>query len=300
MTRARRTSWSQMKILCLFFLGLGSLGIAACGAPFEASPFTVDGQAGVTDSMGGSGSSAGATIGLGHAGHAGSSAVGEAGQGGSGSQGEAGAGGAPAENGGAAGSMTTAGMPNLGSGGTSAVGGTAASGGSTTGGFTGSGGSVSGNGISVQYKAVTVTPAGQYIQCELYVVNAGPHVYNVSDLRVRYYYTSEIKSPEWSLNWSHITTSGSNQLVTVTESIQRLIPAAPGADTYLEFSFDSPAQPTLGTGEGIGFGWRLNANPVSPLVQSNDYSFDPSKTEQADWSHVVLLHGGTVIWGTTP
>jgi endoglucanase len=153
----------------------------------------------------------------------------------------------------------------------------------------------------VQYKVAAADAVGPYISCELYVMNVGPHVYNVSDLKVRYYYTNEMKTPQWSLNWSHITDNGSsNQLVTVTEASTTLSPAAPGADTYLEFSFAPNGQQAIGAGQSIQFGWRLNAQNLSPQTQSNDYSFDGAMTTQADWSHVVLLHNGAVIWGTTP
>ena len=35
-------------------------------------------------------------------------------------------------------------------------------------------------------------------------------------------------------------------------------------------------------------------------TQTNDYSFDASKTSVTTWDHVVLLQNSTVLWGTVP
>jgi cellulose 1,4-beta-cellobiosidase len=34
--------------------------------------------------------------------------------------------------------------------------------------------------------------------------------------------------------------------------------------------------------------------------QTNDYSFDPTKTSYANWTHMTLYQGGTLVWGTEP
>ncbi|HWZ89411.1 MAG TPA: cellulose binding domain-containing protein, partial [Polyangiaceae bacterium] len=220
-----------------------------------------------------------------------------------GTTGSAGTGGATGSAGktGSAGQASGGGTSG-GSTGSGGKGGTTSAGGSTSGGSTGSGGSVGGNGVTAQYKVVSSDAMSSYIQCELYVLNAGPNTYAVSDLKVRYYYTDDVKTTtDWSLNWSHISTGGANQNVTVTEASMAMVPTKPNADTYFEFSFAPAGQSTIGPGQGIAFSWRFNAtNQSLQYTQTNDYSFDASKTTQADWSHVVVLQNGTVIWGATP
>jgi hypothetical protein len=72
------------------------------------------------------------------------------------------------------------------------------------------------------------------------------------------------------------------------------------ADTYIEFSFSS-GHPMLAPQEVIEYSWQVQGNPsADSFNQSNDYSWDASKTALAPWDHVVLYQGGSVIWGTPP
>jgi hypothetical protein len=50
------------------------------------------------------------------------------------------------------------------------------------------------------------------------------------------------------------------------------------------------------------FSWQMQGpNPAQDVyTQTNDYSFDSSKTTLTSWTHVVLLRNGSVIWGTPP
>jgi hypothetical protein len=298
---------------------LGLVALSACAQGVQDTPAGQDnvdfGGSGDTGGSSGSvGSSGSSSASAGHGG----SVVGAAGMtafGGSGSAGKGGTTGSAGKGGttgsaGKGGTTGSAGQASGGSGGTVANGGKggttgtggSTSGGSTSGGSTGSGGSVSGNGVTAQYKVVSGNAMSSYIQCELYVLNAGPNTYAVSDLKVRYYYTDDVKTTtDWSLNWSHISTGGANQNVTVTEASMAMVPTKPNADTYFEFSFAPAGQSTIGPGQGIAFSWRFNASTQSlQYTQTNDYSFDASKTTQADWSHIVVLQNGTVIWGATP
>jgi len=87
----------------------------------------------------------------------------------------------------------------------------------------------------------------------------------------------------------------------VSAAFGSVAPAATGADSYIEFSFSS-AHPSLGPGESADFSWRVNGpNQASDIyTQTNDYSFDASKTAVTAWDHVVLLQNGSALWGTLP
>jgi hypothetical protein len=73
------------------------------------------------------------------------------------------------------------------------------------------------------------------------------------------------------------------------------------ADEYAEVSFLSGAgmlAPGASTGEVQP---RLHAvNYTCTFTQSNDYSFDASKTSYAYWTNVTLYQNGTLVWGTEP
>jgi hypothetical protein len=89
--------------------------------------------------------------------------------------------------------------------------------------------------------------------------------------------------------------------VTVANTIALLAPAAPGADTYIDFRFSS-SQASIGPGETLDFAFQMQGpNPaVDVFLQNNDYSFDSSKTTPTAWGHVVLLQNGNVLWGSPP
>jgi hypothetical protein len=314
-------------------LALGALSACAQGVqdnmPAEDNVDlggTAAGGAGGSSSSAGRGGTATAAAGASQGG-----SVGSAGSASAGSGGKAGAASGGSANGGtASGGVASGGAPSGGapsggtaSGGSAGKGGTASggSGGSTSAGGTGSGGStsaggsagavasggsggtVTNNGISVQYKVVTADAMTPYIQCELYIVNAGPNTFALSDLKARYYYTDDVKTTtEFTLNWKHIGTSGANvDDLTVNETNMAMVPTKTNADTYLEFSFSSGSQSTISAGQSIDFSFRFNPQDQNlKFTQTNDYSFDASKTTQADWTHVVLFKNGSVIWGATP
>lgn len=285
-------------------LGGGNTGGSIAGKGGQVS--------GVAGSSSSAGTSAGGTTGsagaLGASGHGGSVGTAGAANGGASGHGGTASGGASGHGGAASGGMSAGGGTSAGGKGGSAGGG-APSGGAPAGGMGGmvasggSGGAVTSNGISIQYKVVNTNASSAYIECELHVKNAGPNTFSVSDLKARYYYTDEVKvTPQWNLNWSHVSTGGADKTLSVTQTIAQLTPATSTADSYLEFSFSSGDQSTVGPGQGLDFSWRFNGPDQAKDIytQTNDYSFDASKTTQADWTHVVLLQNGSVIWGQTP
>jgi endoglucanase len=71
---------------------------------------------------------------------------------------------------------------------------------------------------------------------------------------------------------------------------------------YIEFGLSSTGHPTLAPGDSADFSFRMNGpNQATDIyTQSNDYSFDSSKTALSTWNHVVLVQNGTVVWGTPP
>ena len=146
-------------------------------------------------------------------------------------------------------------------------------------------------------------PSSAYVECELHAKNSGASSAPVSALKVRYYFTDEVhKTPQFMINWSHVTIPGNIADLTVTPAVAPLVPAATGADTYIEFSLLSNSHPMLATGESADFSFHMNGpNQATDIyTQSNDYSFDSSKTVLAIWDHVVLVQNGTVIWGAPP
>jgi hypothetical protein len=141
-----------------------------------------------------------------------------------------------------------------------------------------------------------------YIGCEISVNDASSTPVQLSDLTVRYYYTDEVHmGPQMTLNWSHVSTSGADEDLTVNYTFGTVSPAVADADSYVEFSFSSSVS-VLTPGEAAVFSWQMQGpDPATDIyTQSNDYSFDSTKTTLTAWNHVVLFESGSVAWGVVP
>jgi hypothetical protein len=158
-------------------------------------------------------------------------------------------------------------------------------------------------GLSVLYQVQDPAATSAYIGCELSIVNSSTASPSLSDLTVRYYYTDEVHmTPQITINWSHVSTSGADQDLEVTPTVVALAPPVTDADTYVEFALASGSSPTLAPGDSAMFSWQLQGpNPAQDIyTQTNDYSFNASMTTLTAWDQVVLLEGGAVAWGLTP
>jgi len=157
-------------------------------------------------------------------------------------------------------------------------------------------------GFSVQWKNEHTQTSSAYLGGEIVVKNAGPNSLAVSDIKVRYYFTDEVKKAfQFNNNFQHINTSGSQADLTVTFKTVGMAPTTATADTYIEFSFSS-GHGQLGPNEALDFAWQMQGpNPgTDTFTQSNDYSFDASKTSLTNWEHIVALQGTNLLWGTPP
>jgi hypothetical protein len=128
----------------------------------------------------------------------------------------------------------------------------------------------------------------------------------VSSLEARYYFIGKdtggvAVTPQMTINWSHVSTSGANADLTVTYTFNPLQPSATGADTYIAFDFSS-SHSMLSSGESAVFSWQVQGpNPAADIYdQTSDYSFNASLTSLAPWTHVTLLQSGSLAWGTPP
>jgi len=284
------------------FYAIGcSLVLAACAVPEELSPgsFPQRFDAGSTNvTIGTGGASSSSSTGGSTSGPSTTSST-TATTGGSGGSVATGSGGSGGASTGAGGSGTGG---STGTAGTTGAGGSTGAGGAGTGGSTGTGGGPP-SGFSILYANMHTTATSAYIGCELHAKNAAMGSLPISELKVRYYYTNEVTSaPQLMMNWGHVSTGGAQGGLTVTFTVNPLMPAKPTADTYLEFSLTSGDHPNLAPGESADFSWQMQGPDPSKNIytQTNDYSWDMTKASLQPWDHVVLLRNDFVIWGTPP
>jgi hypothetical protein len=157
-------------------------------------------------------------------------------------------------------------------------------------------------GLVVMYQVGVSAATSAYVGCELSIANMGTDPVAVSSLQVRYFYTDEVHvTPQMTINWSHVSTSGADADLAVAPAFGAQVPPATGADSYAEFGFSS-SHSMLAHGEAAVFQWQMQGpDPAKDVyTQTGDYSFDPSKSILTSWDHVVLLQNGALAWGTLP
>src|SRR5687767_2244877 len=147
-------------------------------------------------------------------------------------------------------------------------------------------------GLKVQYRASDTNAGDNQMKPHFNVVNSSASSVNLSGLKVRYYFNEN--TTQAFTTYCDYAAPGAGSCSNVT----RTIVLVSGADRYIEIGFTSG---TLAAGASTGeIQIRFNKNDWSNFNESDDYSFDPTKTSFADWSKVTLHNSGTLVWGTPP
>ncbi|ADO73774.1 cellulose binding domain-containing protein [Stigmatella aurantiaca] len=86
----------------------------------------------------------------------------------------------------------------------------------------------------------------------------------------------------------------------VTASVVQLSTPRPGASHYVELGFTSGAG-SIAAGHDSGeVHLRFNKSNWSNFDETNDYSFDATKTAFTSWDRMTVFRGGVLVWGTEP
>lgn len=136
----------------------------------------------------------------------------------------------------------------------------------------------------------------------------------LSSLAIRYYFTSEITSPQTSVYYAG-TCCGESRVGFQSDVIVSVvaIPSADGADHAIDVTFAAGAG-TLRAGDSVQIEVGYFApNHAQTLDQSNDYSFAPSNIgTQAEWDQcptacaqfescrLTVTRDGARVWGSPP
>ncbi|MCG7378578.1 beta-mannosidase [Paenibacillus sp. ACRSA] len=163
--------------------------------------------------------------------------------------------------------------------------------------------------VNVVDSTVTVPPTGDLtiqafngntssstngISPKFKLINSGNSAIQLSDVKLRYYYT--IDGEEAQTFWSDWASVGS---ANVTSKFVQLATPVAGADHYLEVGFTSAAG-TLNAGQSAEIQARFSKNNWSNYNQSNDYSFKASGTQLANHEQVTGYVGDELVWGIEP
>jgi cellulose 1,4-beta-cellobiosidase len=140
--------------------------------------------------------------------------------------------------------------------------------------------------LVVQYRAGDTNATDNQIRPLFNIKNLGSTAVNLSDLKLRYYFTKEGSAAmDSAIDWA----------VVGAANIDRTF-----GDGYVELSFKSGAGSIAAGGQSGDIQLRMFKTDWSNFDESDDYSYDPTKTSYQDWDKVTLYQGGSLVWGIEP
>ncbi|MEZ0484442.1 cellulose binding domain-containing protein [Fibrella aquatica] len=132
-------------------------------------------------------------------------------------------------------------------------------------------------------------PSATQINTYLEIRNEGNVPINYSELKARYYFTSD----------------GNERLLTevdagnVTTQLVKISPALANADTYLELSFNQSGQLAPGASTGT-IRYRISKPNGGRFNQVNDHSYQEQPQDRSQNTRVVVFIAGERVWGQEP
>ncbi|MCW3795253.1 glycoside hydrolase family 6 protein [Paenibacillus sp. LS1] len=140
--------------------------------------------------------------------------------------------------------------------------------------------------LVLQYRAGDTNALDSQIKPYFNIKNLGSTAVNLSDLKIRYYFSKEGSAAmDSAIDYAQV--GGAN--------IQRTF-----TDSYVELSFTSGAGSIQAGGQTGDIQLRMYKTDWSNFDETNDYSFDPTKTSYQDWNKVTLYQAGNLVWGIEP
>ncbi|MDD3224562.1 MAG: cellulose binding domain-containing protein [Clostridium sp.] len=133
-----------------------------------------------------------------------------------------------------------------------------------------------------------------YINPKIKITNTGANDINLSDVTLRYYYTTDGEGDQsfWC-DWATACSSS------VTGKFVKLSPAAVNADYYLEIGFTTAAG-TLAADASFELASRFAKNDWSNFNQGNDYSFDSTSSSYSATNKITAYIGEKLVSGIEP
>jgi len=124
----------------------------------------------------------------------------------------------------------------------------------------------------------------------------------LAQLTIRYFFSNE-ETSGWATAIYDAKLDGGIGYRPITGSALAVSPlgtTVPGADSYIELSFNSTL--SIEKGATATVSWDLQPHSYNPpdQVQTDDYSYNASAVAYTVWDHVVIYQGNTLVWGCTP
>jgi hypothetical protein len=126
------------------------------------------------------------------------------------------------------------------------------------------------------------------------VFNFGDQPLNLSNFKIRYYYTMDSGyKQDFKCDWASFGESNA------TGRFVKMEKAASGSDCYLEIGFGTGAG-NIDAGDYIEFKTSVIKPDGSLYTQIGDYSYNPSAFDFTNWYNVTGYISGVLKWGREP
>ncbi|NKQ29384.1 cellulose binding domain-containing protein, partial [Streptomyces galbus] len=151
-------------------------------------------------------------------------------------------------------------------------------------------------GLTVQYRTSATGATADQSEPWFKVKNTAGTALPLSEVKLRYYFKADSPTATYRFACSWATKGCAN----IAGTFGTLASPTDTADRYLEVGFTSGAG-SLAPGTDTGdMQLRFYQSTWQPLRQSDDYSFDASRTAYGDWPKVTATRAGSLVWGTAP
>ncbi|GAA4825109.1 cellulose binding domain-containing protein [Algivirga pacifica] len=163
-----------------------------------------------------------------------------------------------------------------------------------TSGSGGGGGTPPSSDITLEYEEGDGNPGSNSMRPYINLVNNGSSAIPYSELTVRYWFTVDgAGSPVFNVDYAPMGKSNVNGSFSA-------VSGGSTADYYMEVSFTAGAGSLAAGGESGRIKLRATKSNWANYDETNDYSYDASKTSLTPHSLITVYRNGTLVWGTEP
>jgi hypothetical protein len=156
------------------------------------------------------------------------------------------------------------------------------------------------NGLEVDYSMGDIGSINDNnLKPRIRLVNNTPEDIPLSELKARYWYTIDTANLSQVFNCDYATIGCAGITGTFVNIPGNSANLTAASDTYLETGFSTNAG-YLPAGGQIDLYLRINKTDWSNYAETNDYSFDGTKTVSSRWDHITLYRNGNLVWGIEP
>jgi Cellulose binding domain len=149
--------------------------------------------------------------------------------------------------------------------------------------------------LKIQYRTLVTTLSTNQLGPYVNIVNNSSSAVPLSQLKIRYYFTRDTAQYlVFHCDWAQVGCAN------VIGKFVQVSPAVTNADFYIEVGFSTSAGSLAAYSQSGDIQMRVNKTDWSMFNQSNDQSFDRTRTTYADFSRIALYRNGVLIWGSLP